>query len=140
MLAQAAEIYASMAEYGDVEKGLPIKQYFADGLYARQMSIPAGGMVLGRIHKYSHIAVFTYGTGMVACEEEKFTFSAPLTLVCKPGTQRVIYAATDTILTTFHATKERSDDVDAMSDYMTVKTPQEFAAFLEQEKLKAIGG
>lgn len=84
-----------------------ITHRFADGVYAREMLIPAGVMVVSMTHKVECIStcssgaiwVWTAGTG-----EGFRLIEAPFTAVTPPGTRRVGVAETDTIWTTYHAT------------------------------------
>lgn len=41
----------------------PNKHYFAPGVYVREMFIPAGTFIIGRVHKTSHINIMLQGEG-----------------------------------------------------------------------------
>ena len=90
-----------------------ITHRFSNGVYAREMVIPAGVITVSMVHKVECIStcsagriwVWTAGTG------EGFNLiEAPYTAVTPPGTRRVGIAEADTVWTTFHATD--SEDVD----------------------------
>ena len=83
---------------------LKTSHHFADGLYAREMFIPAGTMLTGAVHLFEHINIISQGDISVVTEEGTKRIQAPATLVSLPGTKRVGYAHTDTIWTTIHAT------------------------------------
>jgi quercetin dioxygenase-like cupin family protein len=84
----------------------PVTHHFAPGQYARQMDIPAGTVIIGKIHKHAHVNVISKGTGYVATEFGKQAYAAPMTFISEPGTKRAVYAETDTVWTTVHVTNE----------------------------------
>lgn len=83
---------------------------FAEGLYAREITIPAGCLLTGKVHKAEHLNIISKGTITVWTEDGMKTLSAPCTLVSRPGTKRVGLAHTETVWTTIHATRERDID------------------------------
>lgn len=87
---------------------LPIKvtHHFAGGIYAREIFIPAGCLLTGKIHKCEHLNIVSQGEITVWTEGGMKTVKAPFTMVSKPGTKRVGLAHTDTVWTTIHASLE----------------------------------
>jgi hypothetical protein len=84
------------------------RHYFADGAYAREMTIPAGMVAVGKIHKTAHICVVTRGiVDVIDAAGGKRRIVAPATFVSPPGTQRAAHAITETVWTVFHPTHER---------------------------------
>lgn len=81
--------------------------YFAEGLYAREIFIPAGTILTGKIHKSEHLNIVSQGRIAVWTEDGMKEVAAPFTMVSRPGTKRVGYALEDTVWTTIHATHER---------------------------------
>ncbi len=79
---------------------------FVPGLYAREITIPAGALVVGKIHRTEHINVLSKGDISVLTENGIERIQAPATIISKPGTKRVGYAHTEVVWTTFHATNE----------------------------------
>lgn len=86
---------------------IPPVHYFADGIYAREITIPKGTVLTGKIHKTEHLNIISKGEISVVTEEGNKRISAPFTFVAKPGTKRVGYAHEDTVWTTIHASKEK---------------------------------
>lgn len=80
--------------------------YFADGLYARQIFIPKGCLLTGKVHRAEHLNIVSQGDITVWTEQGMKRVTAPFTLVSKPGTKRVGYAHEDTVWTTVHASRE----------------------------------
>lgn len=84
----------------------PIKHHFAPGLYAREILIPAGTVIIGKIHRHAHVNTISAGRVLVATEFGTEEFKAPYTFVSKPGTKRAVVALEDVIWTTYHPTEE----------------------------------
>ena len=84
--------------------------YFADGLYAREIFIPKGTILTGKIHRTEHLNIISKGDISVMTEHGIKRIKAPCTMVSKPGTKRVGYAHEDTVWTTIHASAERDLD------------------------------
>lgn len=82
------------------------KHYFSNGLYAREIFIPKGTTLTGKIHLTEHINVISKGDISVMTEKGIERIKAPFTLISLPGTKRVGFAHEDTVWTTFHATTE----------------------------------
>jgi len=91
---------------------LPIKHSFAPGIYVREMTIPEGTLLLGKIHKHRHHNFLMQGSIIVLTESNGVELlQAPLMIVSEPGTQRIGYAVTDTVWTTVHENKDNSEDL-----------------------------
>ncbi len=88
------------------EQDFPVEHIFAPGLYARQMTIPAGGVIVGKIHRHAHVNTISKGRVWVVTEFGKDELVAPVTFVSQPGTKRVVVAQEETIWTTYHPTEE----------------------------------
>jgi quercetin dioxygenase-like cupin family protein len=79
---------------------------FSEGVYAREITIPAGCVLTGKVHKTVHLNIISKGDITVWTEEGMKRIKAPFTLVSQPGTKRVGYAHEDTVWTTIHGTHE----------------------------------
>ncbi len=80
--------------------------YFADGLYGREITIPAGTMLTGKIHRGEHMNFLMKGDITVWTEDGMKRLQAPAVIVSKPGTKRVGFAHTDTVWVCVHASQE----------------------------------
>ena len=89
---------------------LEVKHHFASGVYARELHIPKGVCLVGKIHNYEQINVLSKGSIVVVTEEGYNELHAPLTFVSPAGTKRAGYTLEDTIWTTFHVSID--DDLD----------------------------
>lgn len=79
---------------------------FCNGVYAREIKIPKGVVLVGAKHKTEFFMVISAGCCLVKDGDNEDTYDAPCTLISPVGAKRVILALEDTVLTTFHPTKE----------------------------------
>lgn len=84
--------------------------YFADGLYGREITIPAGTVLTGKIHKAAHLNFLMRGEITVWTEQGMRRLVGPQVIVSQPGAKRVGLAHTDTVWITVHASKETELD------------------------------
>lgn len=82
------------------------KHHFAPGAYARELFVPAGRIVVGKIHRHAHVNVLSQGKCMVFTEDGLVELEAPHTFISTPGTKRVVFTLTDIVWTTVHVTNE----------------------------------
>lgn len=80
--------------------------HFAEGLYGREILIPKGVVLTGKIHKGEHLNFLMKGDITVWTEQGMKRLTAPAVIVSKPGTKRVGYAHEDSIWVTVHASTE----------------------------------
>ncbi len=110
----------------------PVKHYFAPGLYAREMFIPAGRLIVGKIHKHAHLNHISFGDICVSTYEGIVRLQGPLTMVSSVGVKRVVCAVTDTLWTTFHVTEET--DLEKIEDYVIAKDYSEITSIEDLKK------
>ena len=103
---------------------LPVRHLFAKGLYARELTIPAGMVASGKVHCQEHLFIVSKGELSVLTESGPQRVKAPHILVTQPGTKRVVYAHEETVVTTVHATTET--DVRALEADLVVGSYQEY--------------
>lgn len=84
--------------------------YFAPGIYARELHIPAGMTLTGKIHKYPQLNILSKGRISVLTEDGVKEVEAPFTVVSPAGTKRIAYAHTDCVWTTILATDEKDPE------------------------------
>ena len=81
------------------------RHYFAPGVYAREVFIPAGTVLIGARHKTEHLVLFA-GDITVWHEGHMVRITGHHTLVSKPQTKRVGFAHMDTYCTGFFPTSK----------------------------------
>jgi hypothetical protein len=123
------------SQFGDTED-LPVEHLFGGGMCIRQMFIPAGTIVVGKIHRHAHPNFLLQGEVIVVTEHggrEKIT--APHSMISEPGTKRVVYALTDVLWAVVHKT----DTTDPIELEHEVIAPS-YEALEAPEELLRIGG
>ena len=118
-------IEARMRQMPPVE--LTLRHFFSPGVYARELTIPAGVLLTGEIHKYQQLNILSKGTISVLLEDGIHKIEAPFTVVSPPGTKRIAYAHTDCVWTTILGTYET--EVDKIHAHFIAKTEQEWLDF-----------
>lgn len=86
---------------------MPLVHRFTPGLYIRQITMPAGSVVISRVHKTTHPFVISKGRCSVWSEEHGVQeLSAPHCGITTPATRRILVIHEETVWTTFHPTAE----------------------------------
>ena len=93
---------------------LPIKHYFVDGMYAREIFIPQGVTLTSRVHLSANFFSVSMGTIDVMTDKEVIRIIAPYTGMSEKGVRRLGYAVEDTIFTTFHVNEDNCQDLDIL--------------------------
>jgi hypothetical protein len=131
-----AEIERLSKEHG-VLMELPIEHHFSKGVYAREMRMPKGVMVVGKIHKHQNLNILSAGEVSVLSVDGVKRVKAPYTFVASPGAKRVIYAHEDAVWTTIHGTDLK--DVEKIEDEFIAKNYDEVVEIAAEHKLKLKG-
>jgi len=126
----AAEAF--MREQPQVE--IPVKHYFSQGVYAREITIPAGVILTGDIHKFKQLNILSKGRMQVYTEEGIREVEAPFTVVSPPGTKRIAHTLTECVWTTIHGTDET--DVNEIEKVFIAKSENEWLEFSKSAQLE----
>ena len=113
----ANEIQKMIAEGGetDTSKLCDVKHRFAKGLYCREMLIPEGVKIIGKIHATQHFNTIVQGECLVITTTEEKHIKAPHTWVTDAGEQKAVLALSDVIWQTYHVT-DKTDLKEIESD------------------------
>lgn len=85
------------------------RHFFHGGMYCREVFRPAGVLVVGAVHKKEHFYMLVSGTVAITDGEGGVQeVTGPHLFLSKPGTKRAVYAVTDALCMTFHATDAAS--------------------------------
>ena len=104
---------AEMRKLPQIE--IPIVHYFSKGMYIREMHVPAGVTLTGKIHRTEHLCVLSKGEVSVANEHGVKTYRAPYTIASPSGVKRAVYAHEDAVWANLHRTDETDlDKLEAM--------------------------
>ncbi len=78
---------------------------FAQGLYAREVELPAGCTAVGHRHLQEHVCIISKGRVKVVTEDGIEEIAAPAIMVVPAGRKNCVHAIEDTVWTTVHATQ-----------------------------------
>ncbi len=109
------------------------ENYFSLGVYARALYIPAGTILVGKIHKYPQLNFLMQGTMKVLVGEEVKQISSPFIVNSPAGTKRIAQALTDCLWVTVHGTN--LTDVDEIESHFIAQDEDEFQRFVEELKI-----
>ena len=117
--------------FGDSEL-CPLKHSFCDGMYVREIFIPKGTYVVGKIHKHAHPNFLLKGKVKVATEEGVQILTAPLSMISKAGTKRALHTLEDCVWVTVHQNLSNTRDVPELVDMFTAKSYEEYDDYCKQ--------
>lgn len=100
----------------------PVRNWFQPGVYCREITMPEGLIIVGRIHRHSHLNILSEGRCVVLTEGGYEELQAPCTFISEAGTKRVVYCSETTVWTTIHANPDDEQDVGAIIDRLTVQS------------------
>jgi hypothetical protein len=95
----------------------PVRHYFAPGLYAREINIPAGTVLTGAVHKMQNLAILSKGKLQLVVDGGTQIIEAPCTLTVSPSKKNAAYALEDSVWTNFFATEET--DIEKLVEILT---------------------
>ena len=123
-----AAMVDAVRELDEVE--CPLVHRFGGGVYIRQITIPAGTCVVGKIHLTEHYNHVVSGHILVVQSDGvKLDIDGPYTYLSGAYTQKTGYAVKDTIWQTIHPTTETDPDV--IMDQITAFNESEMLLKLE---------
>lgn len=97
------------AVHGDNEI-CPLKHSFANGIYMREIRIPAGMVLTGKIHRHAHPNVLMEGEVLVVTEQNGLErLKGPMAMISEGKTKRALVALTDLHWITFHNVGDERD-------------------------------
>jgi hypothetical protein len=112
---------------------------FTPGLYSREIFMPAGSLIISRIHLWEHPYVISCGRVSVYDGVDIVEISAPYHGITKAGTKRILYVHEDTTWTTFHITdKTTFEEIDA-DGVITCDTFKDFEQIVNKEVNLCLG-
>lgn len=116
----------------------PMDDVYGCSTYARELFIPAGMTVVGKIHKKPHLAFLMKGTMLVTTEEGDLKrMTGPMSFVVPAGVKRAAYIEEDITIVNVHLTKQTQED-DLEKVEAEVISPSYEAMGLEEPDLSGI--
>jgi len=96
--------------------------HFCDGIYAREIFIPKGVVLTGKVHKTEHLNIIAKGKIKVLTNKGIKEITAPCTMVSSSGTKRVGHALEDTVWITIHSNIKNIKDLKKLENILIETT------------------
>ena len=91
-----------------------VHHHFAPGIYMRELRIPKGAVLTGKIHRDAHLNLLTKGDISVLTEHGVRRLIAPCIIESSPGIKRAGFAHEDCIWITVHANPDDERDLNRL--------------------------
>jgi hypothetical protein len=117
----------------------PVKHGFANGVYLREIFMPAGTYVIGKEHKTEHFNIILKGQAYVLMNDDVQLITAPCTFVSEAGTRKVLVVLEDMIWQTTHVNPDNTTDIEELEDKLASKEPVDLSLLLPPEDIVKIG-
>ena len=115
----------------------PLKHWLAPGIYAREIHLAGGTVVVGRVHRHRHFNIISKGKITCYTEFGIEHHEAPASFISEAGTKRVVYTHEDAIWTTIHPNPSDEQDVSKLEDMFTALEYAELGMeVIEKELIK----
>ena len=91
------------------QSNCPLREYFSDGMYMREITIPKGVAVIGAVHKIHNYAVVNKGKLRIVTSDGFKEVGAGDVVQILPNQRNCVYAMEDSVWTNFlpNPTNER---------------------------------
>lgn len=97
----------------------PVRHFFAPGLMAREITIPAGVVLVGAVHRTENLAVLSKGRMLLATEQGPVEITAPHILTVMPGDKNSATALEECVWTNFLANPTNETDIGRLVEMFT---------------------
>lgn len=105
IIQDTAKAMIEKIESGEMaEQDCPVTHRFSPGLYLREILMPKGTRIIGKIHATEHFNVVLTGSCTVITAEGREEITAPHTFISKAGVQKVVIVHEDCQWQTLHVT------------------------------------
>tara|TARA_R100000808_G_C2147387_1_gene155334 strand:+ start:915 stop:1412 length:498 start_codon:yes stop_codon:yes gene_type:complete len=111
---------------------IPIRHFFMDGVYIREMTMFKGVAVIGAIHKDLHMCFLLKGHLTVADEDGTVDHIAPCHIIAKPGVKRVLYAHEDSVWYNTHKNPSNTKDVEKLEEELVATSYKKYNEYINK--------
>jgi hypothetical protein len=112
---------------------IPIRHFFMDGVYVREMTMYKDTVVVGAIHKHLHMCFLLTGKITVVNEKETVDHVAPCFIVSTPGIKRVLYAHEDSIWYNIHKNPKSTEDTKELETNIIALSYEEYEEYIKNK-------
>lgn len=111
-LPQIRRLQATLAEMPQVD--CPLEHFFAPGMYMRKCTIPAGTVVVGKMHRHQHPTMLVKGEATILTNKGMERIQAPYLWISQENAKRPVFAHTDCEFVTVHLNTGDTTDLDRL--------------------------
>ena len=97
----------------------PVRHHFAPGLYAREITLPAGTALVGAVHTQDSLVILSAGRMRLATDAGSVEIAAPHTLHCKAGAKNAAVALEAAVWTNVFPNPTNETDTDRLAEMLT---------------------
>jgi quercetin dioxygenase-like cupin family protein len=112
----------------DLENVMVPVNRFSQGIYTRELSMPAGTVIVGKRHAQEHFCIVSKGKAIVTTEQGTQEISAPCQFISPAGSKRALVVLEDMVWTTVHRCDET--DMEKVESALIVAEPDDALAAL----------
>jgi quercetin dioxygenase-like cupin family protein len=127
------QLEAAMMAMPEHHVEIKTTHHFAPGVYMREIFIPKGTTLTGKIHRTEHMNILSQGDLSVWTEDGVKRLKASTVIKSQPGIKRVGFAHEDSVWITVHPTEET--DIDKLEDMLIAKSFDEVLGFAEPKQI-----
>lgn len=99
-----------------------LEHFFSDGIYVRQITMPGGAFVKGKVHKTKHLNVVIRGKVLMLDSDGTINVihatKHPVTFESEAGVSKLLYIHEETVWQTIHTNEENEEDVTLLEDQL----------------------
>ena len=119
MIMSDAVLRLEAAALGVPQVDCPVQHYFAPGLFAREISIPAGTVVVGAMHKTQNIVIVSKGRLRMVTDGGVKEVCAGETFIVQPGVKNAVVAIEDSRWTNIMHNPGNETDIEVLAEVFT---------------------
>lgn len=106
-------------------KDFDTKHHFSPGIYMRELFIPKGTVLTGKIHKTEHLNILSQGCLTVWTEDGMKLLKSSTVIKSDPGMKRVGLAHEDTVWITVHHNPSNEQEIEKVEERLFALTFEE---------------
>lgn len=99
---------------------IPVRHSFSPGEYRREITIPAGTLIIGHKHLTSHWNILHRGRASIVMNGQRKEVKGPMTFWSEAGTRKIAYVHEEVVFETIHETS--TIKIEDLEDELCEKT------------------
>lgn len=115
----------------------PVRHHFAPGIYAREINIPKGTVLIGAVHRTDNLVIVSKGRLQIVTEDGTREVGAGETLMCRAGVKNAAIALEDCRWTNILHNPENITNTASLVEMFAFATEAELLGGSENKQLAA---